>query len=400
MRRLRSLVVRPPVAVILPFHGDAAGARDAYARLAGLETREGDELVLADNTEDFVGAPLEGGPVRVLRCVVKRSAYAARNEGAEATSAPWLLFVDADCVLPADLIDRYFATPPRGEDGAVAGQVLGVPDQPGVAPAYARARQLLDQAWLHEHHRFRPMAVTANLLVRREAWAAVGGFAEQTRSGADADFSWRLQDAGWRLGLDVGAAVHHEHRETVHALLVQAARDGAGDQWLARRYEGYSPWITPARAMAATAVHTLRGRREKARWSALDVAFALAWDRGALEDNRAPLPPSEPASVVHLLAEFPGDVLPCGGRVEAVRRPLVQRWSAARHLPATLLEDDGPQTRASAMAWLRGGPAALAPAALRLRADAPGVELRAGRGMRETAVRIVALSGRDDVRIV
>ena len=44
-----------------------------------------------------------------------------------------------------------------------------------------------------------PGAATANLLVRRAAWAAVGGFLEGIRSGGDFEFCWRVADAGGRL---------------------------------------------------------------------------------------------------------------------------------------------------------------------------------------------------------
>src|SRR3954466_4379229 len=82
------------------------------------------------------------------------------------------------------------------------------------------------------------MAVTANLLVRREAWEQIGGFQEGTRSGADAEFCWRLQEAGWTLEHRPGAAVIHRHRDTRAALLCQSARDGAGGAWLENRRPG------------------------------------------------------------------------------------------------------------------------------------------------------------------
>ena len=45
----------------------------------------------------------------------------------------------------------------------------------------------------------------ANLLVRRAAFEQVGGFYEGVRAAEDTDFSWRLQQAGWRLELRPGA---------------------------------------------------------------------------------------------------------------------------------------------------------------------------------------------------
>src|SRR5258705_6397368 len=166
---------RPGVSVVLPFHGDAADAAELVKQLSALQLRSGDELLVVDNTEDGVFAARDrSGPVQAVESPVKRSAYAARNVGAERARNAWLLFVDADCRLPPDLLDRYFQPPPPARAGAVAGQIVGARDQPGFVPAYMRSRNHLNQEVLRDHL-FRPMAVTANLLVRRAACEAVRG---------------------------------------------------------------------------------------------------------------------------------------------------------------------------------------------------------------------------------
>ena len=43
---------RPPVSVILPFHGDAADAAHVAEQLGRLELRAGDELLVVDNNDD------------------------------------------------------------------------------------------------------------------------------------------------------------------------------------------------------------------------------------------------------------------------------------------------------------------------------------------------------------
>src|SRR5204862_5482717 len=102
----------------------------------------------------------------------------------------WLLFIDADCEPLPGILDAYFAEPPGPQVGALAGDVLDAPGQDALVARYTRSRQLLD-ADRGAAFEFKPAAVTANLLVRRATWAAVGGFLEAIRSGGDSDFSWR-----------------------------------------------------------------------------------------------------------------------------------------------------------------------------------------------------------------
>src|SRR4051794_41547015 len=87
-----------------------------------LSLGSGDELVVADNTggEAFAGLELPAG-LRVVPARGERSSYFARNVGAEATNAPWLLFVDSDCRPRADLLDRHFEPAPDERTGVVAG---------------------------------------------------------------------------------------------------------------------------------------------------------------------------------------------------------------------------------------------------------------------------------------
>jgi GT2 family glycosyltransferase len=410
---------RPAVTTILPFHGSVDEAREALDRLDRLELRSGDAVLLVDNTEDGVALRQpRAGTIAVVDCPVKRSAYAARNVGAELAASDWLLFVDADCRLPADLIDRYFEPPPAEAAGAVAGQVVGTPDQPGVVPRWVRSRHHLDQEVLQDYYH-RPMVVTANLLVRKAAWEVVGGFAERTRSGADNDFAWRLLDAGWTIEYRANAQVMHDHRATLPALLAQARRDGAGGRWLARRHPGYPARMGArayARALAGAAVWPVLGQPRRGLHKALDGIWSAANDLGTLESNAPPEPPRPPAKLLVLLEEFPtpGDplVAAIAGAandgspicVEARRRPTVADWTSGRAVPVRLWEDDAPLARLAAAARLgprRGlrSPQELGPPALRLRAAAPEARVLVEPGLMEVARLLSRLAGRADLRL-
>src|SRR5213592_1883114 len=183
---------RPSVSVIVPFFGDATAAAETIAALRAIRLGPDDELVVADNTDDGV---LAARHPESFAPRAKRQPYSARNEAAARAVGEWLLFTDADCRPQPDLLDAYFDPPPGESVGALAGEIVAASGGTTLAQRYAADRRLLASE-LFLAHPYRPMGVTANLLVRRAAFEAIGGFAEGIRSGGDADLCWRLQDAG------------------------------------------------------------------------------------------------------------------------------------------------------------------------------------------------------------
>ena len=260
------------------------------ANLVRLEPREGDEVIVADNTDDGALERLGIAGARMVPAARERSSYHARNAGARAARREWLLFLDADCTPGPDLIDAYFAEPIPESWGAIAGQTLGEARQRALAARYARSRRLFD----HEGGLIRAVdggAAAGNLLVRRAAFEEIGGFAEGVRSGGDLDLCRRLAAAGWRLGFRRKAVVVHRHRDTMVSLLGAVARYGAGARWLNERYPGSSPpW--PLRAGLALAARdacalVLRGRLEPALFRALDGLGLIAHRVGYRRSNAA-----------------------------------------------------------------------------------------------------------------
>ena len=233
------------MSVVVPFAGDAAQALIALALLRSLRTRTGDELIIADNCGQVAPGTED---VAVVRAAGERTPAHARNAGAARASRDWILFLDADVRAPASLLDDYFAEPPGDGVGALVGEIEGAPGGPTLAARYGASRNFLSQR-AHMNHPFRPRAAAANLMVRRAAFEAAGGFIEGVRAAEDTDFSWRLQDLGWTLELRPQAVVAHEYRASLRELRRQWRAYAAGRAWLASRYPGFRPEPALERAL-------------------------------------------------------------------------------------------------------------------------------------------------------
>ncbi len=413
---------RPPVSVVMPFAGDGQDALCAISILLGLQTRPGDQLILADNSE--IVRPHNG--IAVVIATGEHSPAHARNAGAERAEGEWILFLDADCRAPRSLIDDYFSTPIDARVGALAGEVDPANEEHTLAARYGAARGFLGQR-RHLAHPYLPRAVAANLLVRREAFEQVGGFFEGLRAAEDTDFSWRLQQAGWRLELRPEARVEHRYRTTLSELRRQWRGYAAGRAWLARRYEDFAP--QPAVARAA---RRLRGRLgspvsrsrgsdtgpraaspaqggpvERGRYLAIDALLAGEELAGFVLSNRPSdaLSHNGPARVVLVAERFPalGDPLIdfaralAGARVEAFARPETVATGASRDLTINYREDDGGMLRglSAARLFLRHPICCLLDVVGREPGDAPLSALAPAvrRLQREPAARVHPLGG-------
>jgi hypothetical protein len=426
---------RPPVSVVMPFAGSRGEAEVALSALGALSVGGGDERILVDNTG--IAPAAEG--VRIVRAPGERSPAHARNVGAAQAGGEWILFLDADCRAPADLVDRYLAAPVADDVGALAGAVAPAAGAETFAARYGAARSFLDQD-AHLAHGYMPRAVAANLLVRRTAFEAIGGFYEGVRAAEDTDFSWRLQRAGWRLESRPRARVEHTYRASVGALRRQWRGYAAGRAWLARRYDGFEP--EPALARAAGRVigrrrrvpapgrpsarpsGAPRPRLERGGFLALDALLGVEELAGLALSNRPARTDAGAVSVrVVLVADrFPaqGDPLAdlaltlADARVEAASRPEVMEWRAVRELRVSYREDDGAGERLVGVVRLvarhplralwdvavRQGPgapglAAIAPAVHRLQRDHGARVLALGTAdAHAVAARLARLAGR------
>jgi colanic acid/amylovoran biosynthesis glycosyltransferase len=363
------------VTIIVPFGGDAASAEEVVQALAKVSYRASDEVVVVDNGLHAAIWPAnrEEAGIKVVRAAKELSSYYARNAGVEASSCEWILFLDSDCKPSPTILDDFFHAQPGDRVGVVAGRVIAAP-QTGLIPAYAASRGHISEEF-HLTTGPYPAGVTANLLVRRTAWEGVGGFFEGVKSGADVEFCWRVQSAGWGFEHAPHAEVAHSHPERLPALLRKARRHAAGRFWVDRRWDrvfGRPRIARPlVRSMGGSLVWLIRGQPKRALFKLIDGAWAAANFWGYLVgDNRAPRgpesdPPADAARLALLTDAFPAksetfvtnevDELARTGwtiQVESSSRPARTDLDAARRLRPNYLEDERVLEKLSAAAWL------------------------------------------------
>ena len=277
---------------MLPFRGSDGALELVVERLAALRLVDGDSVTIADNRPRANDSTR--GHVRILRAGELQTSYYARNRGAAEESAPWIVFLDADVLPPADLLERYFADEPHRKTGVLAGAVVDEEPPPTApaAPRYAWLKSSMSQEITLSHDGW-SFAQTANAAVRREAFEQVGGFEERIRSGGDADLCFRIRAAGWELERRPEAAVIHHNRQTVPRMLAQRVRHGSGANWLSQRWPGALPrrnWpglvLWGLKRAAHGAIAVARSDRDEALLGLLDGPTVWAFELGRLIPNR------------------------------------------------------------------------------------------------------------------
>lgn len=123
-----------------------------------------------------------------------------RNAGVHEAAGDIIVFTDAGCRPRPGWLERLVA-PLRADDHVTAGvsQDLDGKVQYELPPERAGEARYLRES------------PTLNFAFRREAFDAVGGFDESFQYGSDVDFSWRLNDTGYRIRCVPDAIIQHDY---------------------------------------------------------------------------------------------------------------------------------------------------------------------------------------------
>jgi glycosyltransferase involved in cell wall biosynthesis len=135
----------------------------------------------------------------LIRYVVQtnRGPASARNHGAEISQGEWIAFLDSDDVWAPDKLERQSALIEQGDPRLGVVHCDNWRNGPGYrvrGEAWPRRRPLQ----LRDMLRGNPICTSA-VLIRRQAFVAVGGFEPTTWAVEDWDLWLRLLQVGWRF---------------------------------------------------------------------------------------------------------------------------------------------------------------------------------------------------------
>lgn len=236
----------PELSVIVPVRNGAESLPPLLRSLAAQTlARDRFEVIVVDNasTDGTAEVAVGHGATVVEEPVANRSR--ARNRGAAAACTRLYAFTDADCVARPGWLEALLACTDQAP--LVAGEVeLDVGERPNRIERYEALWRFGQRAWVKQG-----WAATANLLVRAEAFDAVGGFDPSWRHiGEDVDFCWRARDAGFGLGYCPDAIVGHQGESDFRPFLRRCFLHGYSVNQVHHRWgEGYQTWRKPGPAL-------------------------------------------------------------------------------------------------------------------------------------------------------
>lgn len=243
-------IISPCLAVIIPHFDDSIRLERCLSALSAQDLA-GIEVVVVDNGTPG-GLELQRAEFSQVRFVYEgqRGAAAARNCGVNVSTAPWLVFLDADCVPCTGWLDRARAIA-SADPSVVTGGRIKVFDE--TAPPRSGAEGF-EAVFAFDQERYIKKAgfsVTANLVAARSVFEAAGpmivGLSE------DVDWCHRATGAGAALRYDPHLVVAHPSRSDWASLSRKWRRTTAeGFQYESRRAGGRVRWLIKALMMPAS----------------------------------------------------------------------------------------------------------------------------------------------------
>ncbi len=238
-------MTNPTFAILIPAHNEAADIRRTLDSALAVRPANRQIVVIddasTDNTPQIVEGYADRG-VRLVRMPANHGVAAARNEGLRATDAGVVVILNADVILPPDIIERLQPHYANGADFVV------VDSRPqNMGSVFAR----YVESYHHIHYRANPAPGnydwSEGWSCRRQAALAVGGFPEEFRgaSGEDAIFVQRLLEYGGRRVYDPNIVVTHYVPDTLKEFWKQRLGRGRGIAYRRFGYEKVTPRLLP-----------------------------------------------------------------------------------------------------------------------------------------------------------
>ena len=203
----------PEIAIIIPHYNDVVRLERCLSALMANDLT-GCEVLVVDNgsTQSLAEVQAAFPQIRFVT-EPEKGAAAARNRGVRETTAPQLMFIDADCVPAADWVTTGRRVAPRAD---LVGGRVEVFDETPPPRSGAEAFEAVFAFDFRHYIEVQGFSGTGNLVTRRDVFEDVGPF----RGGMseDRDWSFRATARGYRLIYADDLRVGHPSRQDWPAL--------------------------------------------------------------------------------------------------------------------------------------------------------------------------------------
>ena len=190
-----------PTSVIIPVHNMAEQLKLCLAALFENDLTGMEILVVDDSSTDDVASA--AWPVRYIKTCRRGGPGAARNEGLRHTERPYILFLDADVILPPDALTRIRQTFDEHSKDVNVVAVMGVYSEGGSSPGFLADFKNLYVSYLQSTTpTVSPYVHSAIFCVKREALESVGGFDSRVQTAEDFRLGMTFGVKGYRSVID------------------------------------------------------------------------------------------------------------------------------------------------------------------------------------------------------
>ena len=210
----------PHFSVIIPVHNGGSDFERCLDALDRSRFSDRELIVVDDGSTDRSAQLAQLCGAEVISTDHPRGPGAARNLGAERASGEFLFFVDADCEVHPDTLDRA-ASALEAEPGLDA--LFGCYDDAPAAQNFIAQFKNLFHSYTHQQGGQDATTFWAGCgVVRRTVFAGIGGFDEEQfprPSIEDIELGYRLRDSGFTIRLCKEVRVKHLKAWTFEQLM-------------------------------------------------------------------------------------------------------------------------------------------------------------------------------------
>ncbi|MGC8632064.1 MAG: glycosyltransferase [Thermoprotei archaeon] len=285
-------LARPLVTIAIAVRNGMPTVRDALSS-SFAQTYEPKEVVAADGlSTDGTLEELKKWPLRDVFSDGGAGLARARQLLLQAARGKYVLWVDADHVLPTDFLEKQVAFAEANPDlGAVEAIVYPLD---GGAAGFTEGLTRLVLTWRRaKRGKSLPASGTPVTLFRKEAAMGAGGFDPRfTTAGEDSMITRAMRAKGWRFAVNPNAWAYHAGRSSWAELWREYYNWGRAARRVAAAYPGtVSAWKSfPAVALVSGLLNAARAAKLSASaYSFLIPVHSLykraAWSYGYLKEK-------------------------------------------------------------------------------------------------------------------